>query len=1067
ILQTGAIVFDASTFEVWGSLLNGMTLYLVDEETILNPERLKKAIKENSITTMWLTSPLFNQLSQVDPHMFDGLKNLLVGGDVVSPKHVGEVKKACSGINIINGYGPTENTTFSTTCKIEREFEKSIPIGMPISNSTAYIVDRAGNLQPVGAKGELWVGGDGVGRGYLNNPELTQQKFIQNPFTAKEADAKKEAGRVYKTGDLARWLPDGSIEFLGRIDHQVKIRGFRIETGEVENSIMSLEGIKEAVVLVHGNTSSEKYLCAYYVAQGKISAGDLREKLKDRLPEYMIPSYFMQLEKMPLNKNGKIDRKLLPEPDGDLVTGTPYVEPENETEEKLVMLFKEILGVDKTGTMDSFFELGGHSLKATLLVSRIHKEFDVEMPLKEVFARQNVKRMASFITGAEEKIYSSIKSYEKKEFYPLSAAQKRMYIIDKIEGGTGYNIPAFMQIEGSIDKDRIEKVLAEIVSRHESFRTSFHSIDEEPVAKIHEKVEFRVELYKAHNGNEKELADSFVRPFDLGSAPLIRAGLIDSGDNKYILMFDMHHIISDGTSVGIFMNEFIALYKGKSLEPIEVQYRDYSQWQNELIKSGEIEKQENYWLSAFSGEIPVLNMMTDYKRPLVQSFEGDSIKLYVPQGIVEKIRETASETGSTMYMVLLAVYNVLLSKYTGQEDIIVGSPVAGRQHADLEGVIGMFVNTLAMRNFPAGEMTFVQFLKSVRDNALKAYENQDYQFEELVDRLSLKRDLSRNPLFDTVFSLQNMTGDIEEDLDEFEVTPYEYDTDNAKFDITVNASEDDENLLVEMVYCTKLFRRDTMERFSKHFLNILEKVLENPGIRLCDIVMLDDNEINELLVNFNGKKLEYPKDKTIIGIFEEQAARVPNNTAVVFKERALTYEELNSRANSLAARLIEMGAGRETITGIMVDPSLEMIVGVLGILKAGSAYLPIDPSYPEDRIDYMLKDSEAGILITRTHLLDHVAFKGAIVNLDEEGLCTGDAANPELERMPEDLAYIIYTSGSTGRPKGVMVEHRSLINLCWWHNHYYEVTSNDRATKYAGFGFDASVWEIFPYIAAG
>ena len=1071
ILQTGALTFDASTFEIWGALLNGLELYIEKKEKLLNGFELEKVIKENKITIMWLTVSLFNQLATENENIFEGLRYLLVGGDVLNPYYINKIRRKYSNLNVINGYGPTENTTFSTCFTIDREYRESIPIGTPISNSTAYIVGRNNELAPIGVYGELWVGGDGVARGYLNNPELTKQKFIDNPFVS--------SGRIYRTGDLARWLPDGNIEFLGRIDNQVKIRGFRIELGEIESQLLKIDGIKEAIVLDKKDESSNKYLCAYIAGKKEFNISELRQRLTKELPDYMIPSYFIQLEKMPLTPNGKIDKKALPEPEGKINTGVEYEAPRNELEEKLVKIWSEVLKVDGIGINDNFFELGGHSLKATSMISKIHKELEVEVPIREVFKNPTIKGISEYIgKTTESSIYSSIKKVEEKEYYKASSAQKRLYTLQQMDlEGTGYNMPGVIQIEGKLNVEKLEKSFNRLIERHEALRTSFEVIDGEIVQKVHKETFIDIEKYEHQISDKKEeekeyieyTIRSFVRCFELSKAPLIRVGLVKLGEEKYILLFDMHHIISDGVSMTILTDEFAKLYDGQELEKLRIQYKDYAAWQNDMLSSEVMKKQEEYWVNTFNDEVPVLNMPTDYTRPVLQSFEGASIEFKLDKVITDKLKEITKETGSTMYMVLLAVYNVLLSKYTGQEDIIVGSPIAGRPHADLEGIIGMFVNTLVMRSYPEANKTFREFLGEVKESSLRAYENQDYQFEELVEKLKLKRDLGRNPLFDVMFAMQNMNG-AEQDIKELKIKPYKVENKVSKFDLTLSAAEagkNGEEIFCNLEYSTKLFKKETIQRLAEHFKNILKSIAENINVKINEIDMISEREKQQLLYEFNIAYENSSKDKTLHELFEEQVEKTPNNIAVIFENKKLSYKDLNERANSLARALRENGVGPDIIVGIIVERSLEMIVGILAVLKAGGAYLPIDPNYPEERIKFMLDDSKVNILLVQNDFKEKLAFDQKVIDVGEEKIYKNSCSNLENISSTNDLAYVIYTSGSTGKPKGVAITNKGVTSAIISQQKVFHMSEDQRMLQFANITFDVSVLEIFTTLLKG
>ncbi len=954
----------------------------------------------------------------------------------------------------------TENSVCSTSYKLDKEYYKNT-IGKPNDNVRAYIINDNMQLNPIGVTGELCLSGDGLARGYLNNPELTKEKFVLSPFISGEI--------MYRTGDLARWLPDGNIEFLGRKDYQVKIRGFRIELGEIESQILNHEAVKEAVVIDRSNNNGDKYLCAYLVTKTELIVGELREHLSKKLPEYMLPSHFIQLEKLPLTSNGKVDRKALPEPENSIFSGTEYEAPRNTVEEKLAAIWQEVLGVEKIGINDNFFELGGHSLKATSLVAKIHKILNVEVSLKEIFTNSTIKGISEYIKNSEESIYSSIERVEEKECYEMSSAQKRLYMLNQLDtNSTNYNMPGVLELEGDLDTTRLKEAFNKLIQRHEALRTSFESVEDGLIQKIHKQVEFEIEEYKLEEDEQIEgIVKSFIRAFNLSKAPLLRVGLIKVNSKKHIMMYDMHHIISDGTTMGILIEEFTKAYAGEELTPLRIQYKDFSEWQNKLFGSDSIKLQEEYWLKQFEGEIPVLNLTTDYQRPAVQSFEGDSIEFKIDKELTKKLRQIAKDTGSTMYMVLLSTFNILLSKYSGQDDIIVGSPIAGRPHADLENIIGMFVNTLAMRNYPSGEKTFKEFLREVKENALGAYENQDYQFEELVERLKLARDFSRNPVFDVMFVLQNMDmGELA--VEGIKISQYKSKNKVSKFDMTINAVELEYSISIGIQYCTKLFSKATIERMYKHLENIMQVITENIDIKLSSLEILTEEEKQQISIDFNNTKADYPKDKTIHQLFEEQAERTPDNIAVVYEGNKLTYRELNERANQLARVLRDKGVGSDSIVAITVERSLEMIVGIMAILKAGGAYLPIDPQYPEDRIEYMLQDSGARILLTQVCLYKGIAGDREVIELDNQDIYQGEKDNLDCIAKFNKLAYVIYTSGSTGKPKGVMIENRSVINLVYaLKDKIYKDNTGMKIAMVSPYIFDASVKQIFPSLLLG
>ncbi|WP_213506768.1 non-ribosomal peptide synthetase [Paenibacillus faecis] len=1077
ILQTGAPVFDACTFEIWGALLNGLELYIIDKSAILDPQRLGETLREYAITTMWLTSPLFNQLAQLQPDLFSPLRHLIVGGDALSPKHIKRVAEHCPEMTIINGYGPTENTTFSCCHSIRSLGDTRIPIGGPIAHSTAYIVDLYGQLCPVGVPGELWVGGDGVARGYINNAALTSEKFIASPFA--------EGERVYRTGDTASWLPDGTIDFIGRMDHQVKIRGFRIETGEIENRIQMHQDVREAVVAVRDKGEGNKSLCAYLVGE-RLDADGMKRYLSNQLPEYMIPAHWVFLDSLPLTPNGKVNRQALPEPvEHATYSGESFIAPRTETERKLAEIWSSVLDLPAVGASDHFFELGGHSLSALKLVTEVKKQFQIQLPLAEVFEAPVLADMAVRLGGTRQADYAAIEPVPKAEFYPVSSAQKRLFILNGMAGmDTAYNMPFVMRLEGKLDVERLEKAFQMLIARHEALRTSFAFHQGEPVQRVQESVPFALTRLRIQPGQEPEdLAESFVAPFDLGEAPLLRVGLVQPQEEQHVLIIDIHHIAADGASIGVIVKELGELYNalGKddgSAEQVvrevpRIQYKDFAVWQNGLFASGALQEQERYWLEQFAGELPVLQLPTDYPRPQIQNFEGAYVSAEIDEALASRLKQLASETGTTLYMVLLAAYSILLSKYASQEDIVIGSPAAGRPHADVLHTVGMFVNTLALRVKPQAGKPFDRFLGEVKQTALQAFEHQEYQYEDLIEKLELKRDLSRNPLFDTVFTLQNL--DIEElALDGLAARSSSWDGHMSKFDLTVTVVDKGQGMIVDAEYAARLFQASTITRLLKHYVEVLRAIAANRTIPLSEIELLSPEERRMVLEQSNGLKKKIAVHRTVPMCFAEQAERTPDRTAVVFKDQRLTYRELDRQASRLASLLQANGVRPGQITAILVEHSAEMIVAVLAVLKTGGAYLPIDHEYPAERIAYMLEDSGAGLLLTKNRLLQSKDWNIDIPKVDlEEALALRESSPLQVPPLApisgsaSDLAYIIYTSGSTGKPKGVMIEHRSLMNMTEWYRTYYKLTAEDKCTKYAGFGFDASVWEVFPTLLSG
>ncbi|UCH97685.1 MAG: AMP-binding protein, partial [Candidatus Aminicenantes bacterium] len=854
---------------------------------------------------------------------------------------------------------------------------------------------------------------------------------------------------LYSTGDLGRWLIDennqGKIEFLGRIDHQVKIRGHRIELEQIESLLMKHHKIKEVLVAVKGEEDN-RYICAYIVPSDPDAfyTAEIKDYLNERLPYYMVPSHLLRLEKFPLTHNGKIDRKALPDPEFTPVG--EYVAPRNQMEEKLVEMWAEVLNLDKEviGIDSNFFHLGGHSLRAIMLAAKIQKQFDFKVPLTHFFDSPTIRGFSRFInttangkdlTNESKGAFKPIEPVEKREYYPVSSQQKRLYALQQFEkGSTAYNVPGVFILKGNVDVTRLESTLKKLIEKHEAFRTSFQLLEGEPVQKIGDVSDIQLG-YKEITGKEPDSqVRKFIRAFDLSRWPLLRMKVLKLEEKEYLMLVDMHHITADGLSMKILVNDVAAAYEGKELKPLNIQYKDYSVWQNKGRQESEIKKQEEYWLKRYEAEVPVLNLPTDFRRPQVQSFAGSRSSFRLSEELTEKLNRMSGTYDVTLYMLLLACYKVLLSRYSSQEDVIVGTPVAGRDHADLQEIVGMFVNTLAIRSEPGGEKTFIHYLKEIKQIALSGYENQAYQFEELLERLEIKRDISRNPLFDTMFVLQNIEiGEFK--MDDIEIMPYSKEAEISKFDLTFSVTEFEKKIRYSIQYCTKLFKEETINRFGMHFNQVVTEVLKEPGQKISEIEILTGLEKEKLLFEFNNSQCQYPGDKTIHELFARQVEITPDHVASVFEEEKITFEELNNRANRLAKQIRNKGIKPDCVVGIMINPSIEMIIGIMAILKAGGAYLPIDSEFPEKRQGFIIQDSESKVLLVdkSVYTRDKRRLKnispGSIIVVEDEMIYPGDNRDLEIINKPGDLAYVIYTSGTTGKPKGVMLEHRNVTNL--------------------------------------
>ncbi|GBF77900.1 putative non-ribosomal peptide synthetase, partial [Paenibacillus sp. 598K] len=890
--------------------------------------------------------------------------------------------------------------------------------------------------------------------------------------------------RMYRTGDLARRAADGTLLYLGRQDEQVKVRGYRIETGEIEACLLEQGQVREAAVIARQEGEAGASLRAYVTADRPVETEALLSYLAERLPEYMLPSAIVQLEALPVTPNGKTDRRQLMEQTEAPMQGG-FTAPQGETESRLAQLWQQVLGVERIGRGDRFFEHGGHSLKAILMLSKVQKEFGVTVPLQTLFDAPTIEGLAAYLIagGATESDASSgrgdkqeeadpagdqafqrIQPVEPSAHYPASFAQKRLYVLNHLADIT-YNVPNITLVRGPLDVDRLAKAVNAMIDRHETLRTSFGWVDGELVQRVHTGLAIDIAYALADEDEIEGRIEAFVRPFDLKTAPLLRFEVLKLDEDKHLLLTDMHHIITDGVSMEIFHDELATLYSGKPLPPMRVQYKDYAVWQ--ISSTGEQRKKaaENYWLSVYADASPVLDLPTDYPRPVIQSFKGGRVDFKVPAKTTEAIFKLSQDSGATIYMILLAAYNVLLSKYSGQDDIVVGTTIAGRNHADTDHMIGAFINTLALRNTPQAELSFAELLQQVRRNTLAAYEHQDFAFEELVDRLKTRRDVSRNPLFDTMFVLHNHgKGELVKPLGPgVKLFPYGgFQHRVAKFDLTLVVTlTEDQQLFWSLEYCVDLFKHETIQRMADHYMQLLKSVSEQPDQRLSDLDMLSEAERHEIMHSFNDTDTPLPEG-TVVSYIDDQGWMSASNRAVVASDGELTYEELLARAERLAGWLRKRGTRKGDIVALMVERSTDMLVGLLGIWKAGGVYLPIDPSYPKKRIEYMLQDSQCRRVLTHASLrmgLDAEADIMLLEQLDDGAEHAGSPDEP-VQLAPEDACYLLYTSGTSGLPKGVLIQHGSLLNRLQWMQRRYPIGKDDVLLQKTPFTFDVSLWEL-------
>ena len=1055
VMSLSNYVFDAFMFDVFGALLNGAKLVVLPKDYILNMNELSGAIEKEKVSILMITTALFHLLIDMKKDSLKNVRKVLFGGERASVPHVVSALETMGEDKLVHMYGPSESTIFTTYYPVNQieDQAQSIPIGKPVSQTAVYIVDEFGHVQPPGVAGELCVAGDGLVKGYYHQPELTSEKFVENPFRSGE--------NMYKTGDLARWLSNGDIEFIGRMDHQVKIRGQRVELGEIEHQLLRHPQVKEAVVVATSNDA----LCAYFTAEGSVSLAVLREQVARELPVYMMPAFFMQLDELPLTGNGKVDRRALPAPDMSKQVSNEYVLPQSNTEFILARIWEEVLEVPRIGRHDHFFECGGHSLRGMKMLNRLYEEMQVELTLKSLFESPTLEAFARAVDQADQTEIKRVEKAAEAAYYPVTSAQKRLFILQKMSNAErSYHMPAVLKLEGVFDEKRFVNAVEQLVHRHEAFRTSFDFVQDEPVQRIEKDVTLNIERIEGNGRDIQQLMDDFIRPFDLEKAPLLRVGFVSASVDVHYLLIDMHHIISDGASVSILINELSTLYRGDKLEELPIQYKDYAVWSKSEEYLVQKNAEEAFWLEQLHGELPVLALPEDLPRPKVQTFVGDRITFKIDGQLKQRLDEVVRSLNSTTYTVLLACYSTLLSKLSRQEDIIIGSPIVGRTHPDIQPVIGMFVNTLALRTKPAEHQSFAEFASSVHHLVLEAHEHQLYPFEELVDQVQMVRDTSRHPIFDVVFSMEN--ADIRDlEMDGIQIVPQPFEEKTAKFDLTLTGKELADQIELVFDFNSSIFHQSSIAKWKEYFLYLIEQMVSSPDQPLNQMQLLSSQKQQLLMAEWSGPILNVPTNQPVHTLIEAQADKAPHQKAATFCGTSWTYEELNNRANILAAKLISHGTKAGDRVGILTRPSLEMTAAVLGVLKVGAAFVPIDADYPAQRIAYMLEDCGAEVLLIQQGLTAPTSHTGHVLYIEEA--VEGKVHDVHVHVKSNDLAYMIYTSGTTGQPKGVMVEHQSLVNLSFWHNDAFEVTSADRTAKYAGFGFDASIWEMFPTWIAG
>lgn len=1050
--------FDAMVWELFPYITTGATVYPISNNDRADVDSLLTIVNSNEITHAYLPTVLYNDFAQKSDDLY-GVINVCVGGEALG------AVKAVDNIKLHNNYGPTENTVVSTKLSLSKsDFDKrNIPIGKPISNSKIYVLNEKRKLQPQGVVGEICIAGKGVSLGYLNQPQLTAEKFVDNPY---------EAGKLYLTGDLGRFLSDGTIEFAGRKDDQVKIRGYRIELGEVESAIEQLSFVNKAVVITLPDTKGAMDLVAYYTSEEAIEISVIRDQLKQRLPQYMIPAFLVRQEEFPLTQNGKIDKRSLPNPLMlGLSRGADFVAPRNEKEIKMAQIWTEVLEQEQVGIKDDFFTLGGHSLKAVKLIGRYAAEFGVKLKLQDLFTVTTIESQVRLLGEKPNADYQKINPIQKSESYQVSDAQRRMWVLSQFEGSSAvYNIPGSIQLERGVDIKNFIKAIEATIDRHEILRTVIKEDESGELrqwVKQRSDIDFKVD-YKDYrlNENPPEEIKAFIKSdednaFSLNHGPLIRVALLQQSNDEIIFYYNLHHIISDGWSMEVLSKDIMSYYNSfqsnelPNLLSLDIQYKDFSAWQFEQYEKTEFKLHQEYWLKTLGGNLPLFNLYHSKQRPKIKSNEGRALYTEIDAVTTRNLQNYTNERGGSLFMGLLAVWNVLMYRNTHQNELIVGTPVAGRAHPDLENQIGLYLNTLALRNEIKENEGFNVFFDRLKQNTLESFDHSDYPFDRLVDELDLTLDTSRNAVFDVMLSLQNFTeaGDVNgtyvKEIKDLGKT-------SAKFDLDITFQERGDRISFHVIYNSDIYEAEMIRMLLEQYKNLLETVLTNPDEQIAYLDYLPAQE-KQLITSFNGKNRVNPELETFQSQFEKQVLKTPENIALVSDGKTITYKELNELSNRMAHFLIDQYKVKEdSLVGIFLERNEWNLVSILGVLKSGAAYLPIDPEYPKERIEYMEKDGDCLVTIDK-HLIDQFRTNVAQWSCD----------NPKIKISPESLAYVIYTSGTSGKPKGVMIENKSLLDYAITFGDYFNVEEQDAVIQQASLSFDTHVEEIYPVLLRG
>ncbi|MDF7662501.1 amino acid adenylation domain-containing protein [Erwiniaceae bacterium L1_54_6] len=1066
VLLVSSHSFDLTQKNIFGPLITGGVLHLAAEP--FDPHAILQQVQREAINFINCTPSAFCALIEADSgQQLRSLRRVMLGGEPIQTAKLMQMPEPRP--QFINSYGPTECSDVDVFHLLSGEmqhYRKGVPLGRAVRNMQLYVLDEHRRLVPQGIVGELYIAGTGLARGYLNKPDLTAESFVPNPFCP--------GTRMYKTGDLVRWNTGWELEYLGRMDHQVKLRGFRIETDEIETALLACPQVEQALVVACDDHRGQLQLVAYIVGDKiRDSEAAVRQHLKARLPEPMIPACFMWLKHMPLSPNGKVDRKALPAPALPL-SQHAYVAPRPGLEQSVAVIFASLLQIDDVGAEDDFFHLGGHSLLAMRVVTSIRKNLDRQLTLRDLFDNPTVRQLAQRLEALprdDNAFVPALRGKDRQAPLPLSFAQERLWFLDQLGiGGISYNIPWVLQLDGCVDTRALERAIGEVLNRHDSLRTRFNDRNGKAEQIIAAPGIFSLPVQQLSVEKlDESLRHIAEQRFDLATGPLYHFNLFQTGAETFHLSFVAHHIICDGWSIDLMADELCTLYQAfaqgvpSPLPPLVAQYADYASWQRTWLDEKRLRDQCVYWEQQLRDAPAALNLPTDRPRPAVASYRGAQVPFSLSPEISQALQQLANHAGVTLFMVLLAALNVVLSRWSGESDIVVGSPIAGRTQPEMEPMMGFFVNTLALRTNLAGNPSFTTLLKRVRRTTLEAYAHQDLPFGKLVETLQPARDLSRQAVFQVMLALHAPK--------QSPVIPHlmlqarELSTPTAKFDLSIEATLKQGQLHACVEYACDLFDHATIARLAGHYQQVLACVSSRPDCPIGQLPMLSAAEREQQFITWNTTRKDYPDaDIALHQLIERQVERSPQAVALVYQGGKLSYDQLNRRANQLAHYLRQQGIGNDSLVALCMHRSPEMVVALLGILKAGAAYVPLDPTLPHQRMVNMLADTASTMLLTQQGL------SGQWRGMDLPMVCLDDNAamlhaqppfNPCLTFHPDQLAYCIFTSGSTGQPKGVMNSHRAVVNRLLWMQDQYPLDASDTVLQKTPYGFDVSVWEFF------